>query len=502
MSEYVYTPSKWGQTYHNVQVDELFGGGSAGPGKTEVLINDANAQIFMEHERCRTAMDHPYPLKWGNSVGWAIHLRRTYPQVLPTIERTRRIFPQIDPKVKWYGSDNMWEFSSGYKFQFGHCKDPDDWENYFGHEYTIVQHDELVQFLEVQYDNIGSRLRTADPVLIRMLRRVAMSNPLVKRMSNEKFVITDPHWVRRRFVDPCPEGNKILKKKLVLSSGEVVWHTRLFMPARLSDNPNAQFRRKYEISLQDMKPFVRKALLDGDWYVTPDSFHADAWDPQLHVCRPFKIPDDWKRFRTLDWGFKNPGRAYWWAMDPEGTLWCYRELCFLEKTDVQVAMLIMEIDLAQGFVKQGRSLLTGPADTQLWEERGETGRTKASVMASKGVYWTKADKQSKKHNAERLTARLKDHHMGKATPGIVFFNTCREMIRTLPAIQTDPDDIEMPADGGDDHSYDNALYACAYASRGTIGMPKPPPRGEFDKDDDTDEVKDRRVNRGRLGYGT
>jgi hypothetical protein len=498
MSEHVYTPSAWGQAYHNTIVDELLGAGSAGPGKTEVLINDPNPQIYTEHKRCEEASDHPYPLTWGNSVGWALHLRRTVPQLLQTIERTRKIFPFIDPKVKWYGADNLWEFSSGYKWQAGHCKDPDDWENYYSNEYTHVSFDELTQFLETQYDQIRTRVRTADPVLMKMLRTVAMSNPLVQRMSNEKYVIRDPHWVRRRFVDPSPEGRKILKEKIVLGSGEVLWTTRLYLPAKLSDNPNKEFVRQYEIRLRSMKPHIQRALLEGNWYATADSFYGDTWDPQIHVCRPFKIPDNWPRFRTLDWGFKNPGRAYWWALDDENNLYCYRELCFKEKTDAQVAMMIMEIDLAQGMVKQGRSLLTGPADTQLWEERGETAKTKAAVMASKGVYWTKADKLSRKHNAERLVARLRDHSNGKTAPGFVVFNTCREMVRTIPMIQTDPDDIEVPADGGDDHSHDNACYACAYVSRGRVGMPKPALVNEWERPEEKDSVSDKR---GRLGYG-
>jgi hypothetical protein len=494
----VYTPSPWQHAFHNRQVDELFGGGSAGPGKTETLLHDADAQIFIEHQRCGEAMDHPFPLRWGQSVGWAIHLRRTYPQVQSTVERSHKIFPYVDPKAKWYASDSMWEFSSGFKFQFGHCNDPEDYINFLSFEFTHIGFDELVTFEQEQYDNIRTRLRTTDPVLAKMLRCVAMSNPLMQKQKNERFVTKDPNWVRTRFVDEAPDGNVILKNKVVLSSGEVVWHTRLFMPARLSDNPNAEFRRQYEINLQAHKPHIRDALLKGDWYVRPDSFYADSYDPRMHVCGPFKIPDEWVRFRTLDWGFKTPGRAYWWAMDPEGNLFCYRELCFQEKTDVQVAKMILEIDLAQGYVRHGRSMLTGPADTQLWEERGESGKTKAQNMASKGVYWTKADKQSRQHNAERFVARLRDHHMGKATPGVVFFNTCREMVKTVPQIQTDPDNIECPADGGDDHSHDNVLYACAYASRGRIGMPKPTPTSQWETDDEVDEVKDRR---GRLGYG-
>ena len=87
-----------------------------------------------------------------------------------------------------------------------------------------------------------------------------------------------------------------------------------------------------------------------------------------------------------------------------------------------------------GWSNGRKSKLTGPADTQLWEQRGDTGKTKAQAMADKGVYWTKADKRSRLRNAELLTARLKDHDGGTTTPGIVFFDTCQEITKLIPAI--------------------------------------------------------------------
>jgi hypothetical protein len=498
VSEYVYTPSPWGEIFHNYDgVDEMLGAGSAGPGKTEVLINDANPQIFVEHERCEKAKDHPYPLKWGQSQGWALHLRRMMPQLLPTMERCRRIFQQIDPKARWYGSENMWEFSSGYKFQFGHCKDPDDWENYEGNAYTHIGFDELVQFMPYQYHRIRARCRSADPVLMRMLKTRSMSNPLIQRMSNEKFVQRDPHWVRERFVDPAPTGKKLIRERIIMMDGTEEWHTRMYLPAKLYDNPNKEFCRQYEKNLQSQKPHIRRALLEGDWYGTADSFYGDSWNPNVHVCRPFRIPDSWPRFRSMDWGYKHPGCVHWWALDEDDNLFMFRELTFREKTDIEVAKMVLEIELGMGLVKGGRSVLTGPADTQLWEERGEHhGLTKAAAMASKGVYWTKADKP-RRHNAERLVKRLKDHDRGRMTPGFVVFNTCKDFIRTIRTIQTEPDDHDCPAQGGDDHWHDSSLFAVAYASRGRIGMPKPivPEHGDEHR---KPVIEDKR---GRTGYG-
>ena len=116
-------------------------------------------------------------------------------------------------------------------------------------------------------------------------------------------------------------------------------------------------------------------------------------------------------------------------------------------------------------------------------------------MADKGVYWTKADKRSRLHNAELLTKRLKDHADGTTTPGIVFFDRCKDIIQMIPSIQTSDKNSEEPADGSDDHCYDSALYSCSYASHGKSGL------GWVEKDED-DEKREERKNRGRWGYGS
>lgn len=500
MSEYVYKASPWGEIFHNYPVDELLGAGSAGPGKTEVLLNDANSQIYVEHKRCEDP-EHPFPLRWGASVGWALHLRRTVPQLQQTIVRSHRIFPRLDPKARWMASDNTWQFASGYRYQFGHCKDPDDWENYYSNEYTWQGYDELTQFLEEQYDQIRTRLRSSDPVLSRMLKCRAMSNPIVKKMRNETFMVRDPLWVRRRFVDPAPEGKKVLKRRIVLEDGSEVWRTRMYLPATLWDNPNKQFVRDYEVTLQEAKPYIRQALLYGNWYATADSFYGDVWNPQLHICNPFRIPDDWPRFRSMDWGYKTHGCVHWYALDEDNNVFVFRELTFKEKTDIEVAKMVREIEFGMGLWQNKRSLLMGPADTQLWEEKGESGRTKAQAMSANGVNWNRADKKSRQHNAEHVVKRLKDHNSGKTTPGLVIFNTCRDLIRTLPAIQTMPDNIECPDKGGDDHWHDSLLYGIAYASRGRVGIPKTAKvKQPWELEDEEDKVvNDKR--RGQLGYG-
>lgn len=45
----------------------------------------------------------------------------------------------------------------------------------------------------------------------------------------------------------------------------------------------------------------------------------------VHACKPFKIPDDWPRWRSIDFGFNNPFTCLWLARDPDRRWYVYHE---------------------------------------------------------------------------------------------------------------------------------------------------------------------------------
>lgn len=511
-AELLYRPSEWQARYHSLTVDEALGAGAVGPGKSMCLLMDPINRVRIEEARIlgdpRSVVQDEsnelfqlilkHPLRRGQSTGWNLHLRRTFRMLDKTLANAHRIFPQIDGGVKWHADSYTFVFSSGYRYQFGHCQHSEDWQNYQSNEYDEICFDELVQFEEEQYEQIGSRLRSSDPIFMRMLYIRSMSNPVLTRTKGDNYTVTNPMWVRDRFVELDPMGGVIRRKRIVHSNGQVDWKTRIYLPARLADNPNKDFVFQYERTLLDMKAHLRKAMMDGDWYVNAGAFFADDWDPALHVCRPFRIPGDWRQVRSMDWGFKTNGAVYWGALDHDGTLWIHKEMWFKGKDATQVAEDIREIEngLELWDNHKNRSKITGPADTQLWEERGERGKSKAEEMAAVGVTWTKADKKSRVRNAERYSERLKDHGGGTTTPGMVVFQTCKMLIRTIPAIQAEPGNPSEPAKGGDDHGYDSSTYMVAYVSRPGVGRCADD-EDEADGDDDAVESADR----GEHGYG-
>lgn len=480
---HIYNPSKWQVEYHTCSADFLLGAGAAGVGKTLALIMEPLRQIITEHQRC-SDRNHPYPLRWGRSTGWALHVRRELKFLEQTIETTHRIYPEIDKKADWSEKKGTWTFASGYKVQFGHCKDPNDHEQYLSSAYTLLLPDELTQFEKKQIDGLRSRVRSTDPVLRPMLGVRSMSNP-------GKSPGADPDWVRKMFIDPHPAGRKMLVRWGTRRDGSRFKRTHMYLPGKLSDNPNREYAEDYEASLLDLPEHIIRMYLDGDWYYQAGAFFSGAWDARIHVARLFRIPSHWRVFRSCDWGYRLPGCIHWWAIDDDGGLIAFEELKFREMTDEQVAARVREIEIRHGLwdKRANKSMISGPADTQLWEQRGDSAKRKVDVFQENGIIWHQADKSpgSRKHHAQRVTKLLRSHRGGTRLPGLMFMSNCVYAIATIPQMMTDPDDQEEPLKSDEDHAYDSVCYATAWASVGGAGDVV---RGDRSASDELDRVFD------------
>lgn len=475
-----------------------------------VLLTDPLQQVWVEHIRCqqdkipeafpgdvKEAIQRN-PLRWGYSEGWAIHLRRTLTRLGETIERAHRMFPLIDPGVDWNAKSNTFTFSSGYKYQFGHCKDRNDYTNYLGQQYTHISFDELVEFMKKQYDFICSRNRTGDPVLRLMLKKRSMSNPKMADAKGESIEIDDPGWVKRHFVDPAPEGNKRLRTKITLKSGEVVYTHRMYMPATLYDNPDKDFVRQYEIELRSKPKHIQECYLFGRWDSVIGSFFEESYNPDIHRCRPFKIPQHWPIFRSIDWGYVSHGNLGYYALDPTlDILYKFWECTFQRKKVTElVTNTIKPFEQANKLWSPfSGSLIYGPADTQIWEERGETALSKYQEFVQNGVDWCYADKRSREDNAQRIHERLVAHENFTRPPKLIIFENCKSTLQVLPAMQTDPNHPTEPLKGGFDHPYDETSYAAAYIHGRIIDPPNY--KGRVVENDDKEPET---TGRGSFGY--
>lgn len=495
MSQPIFRPWPGPQTQF-LQWDGYYAlfGGAAAAGKTDCLLYDPFRQIKSEEERIQRG-------EIKRSVGRAGFFRRTMPEIREALDRAKRTFPLIDPGVEWKEQEKTFTFSCGYKYMFCQMEEPGDWIKYYGFEFTWLGFDELCTFTEEQFDQLDTRLRSGDPVLHAMRCIRAGTNPVGIGLE----------WVRKRFVEVAPPGvpAELHIRVPILKNGktEIVIERRrqIFIPGKVSDNPSID-QASYTATLMTKPSAVKRALLDGDWYVSAGAFLADLWDPQVHVCEPFKIPKSWPKYRSCDYGYMAPASVSWWAVDPDGNLVCFRNLTVTKHNAEMLGYRIKEIEIELDLwdMQRGCSKITGPLDFESFGQRGHVGPTIAETMNLVGVHWFRCDKD-RKSAADQMRWRLsrrtghptiKDENEKAAllVPGIRWFKTCRDPIKTIPVLPADKNDPEVPDTNANDHNYDDASYMCLAR----------PMSGKSDMEDayDSDELEQARRKKVASGKRT
>lgn len=104
---------------------------------------------------------------------------------------------------------------------------------------------------------------------------------------------------------------------------------------RHEDNPrlyNAQADtwttegRAYLAVLDGLTGVRRERLRYGRW-AAAEGLVYDGFDPDVHLHKPIvNPPHDWPRYLAVDFGFRNPMVVQWWAVNPDGQLFMYREI--------------------------------------------------------------------------------------------------------------------------------------------------------------------------------
>lgn len=69
----------------------------------------------------------------------------------------------------------------------------------------------------------------------------------------------------------------------------------------------------------------------GKWAAAENTIYQDCWDANINLIDSFPIPREWPRFIGIDFGFTHPFCCQWWAQDPDGRLYLYREIYMTKK---------------------------------------------------------------------------------------------------------------------------------------------------------------------------
>lgn len=412
---------------------EVLYGGAAGGGKSVGLLAD--------------------PMRYFSNKNFnGLILRRTNDELRELIWKSQEVYPQAYPGAKWQEKKSQWVFPSGARLWMTYLERPEDVLRYQGQAFSYIGFDELTQHpTPFAWDYMRSRLRTTDPDLPIFMR--ATTNPGGPGHS----------WVKKMFIDPAPPNTSFSAKDL--ETGEELTYPdghekagkslfdRRFIPATLRDNPYLYQEGSYEANLLSLPEMQRRQLLEGDWAIA-DGAAFGEFKQTIHVVDPFKIPVEWRKFRSCDFGYSSWSAVHWYAIDPAyETLIVYRELYVSKHTARDLAAKIIELE-------KGEKMSYGVLDSSCWHNRGQIGPSIAEEMISMGCKWRPSDRST----GSRVAGKNRLHELLKydeeiETPGIVFFSTCRQIIADLPVIPSDPkgsDDIDSRY--ASDHTYDSIRY--------------------------------------------
>jgi len=433
-NEVVFAPNEGPQTeFLAASEREVLYGGSAGGGKSFGLLAD--------------------PMRYfGHPAFNGLILRRTNDELRELVWKSQELYPKAYQGAKWAEKKSQWTFPSGARLWMTYLERDEDVFRYQGQAFSYVAFDELTQYpTSFPWVYMRSRLRTTDTDLPIYMR--ATTNP------------GGPghQWVKKMFIDPAPAGKRFVATDLETgepltfpkgheNEGQPLFY-RKFIPARLKDNPYLMEGGQYEANLLSLPEMQRRQLLEGDWNVA-DGAAFPEFKQSVHVCEPFDIPKDWRRFRSCDFGYSSYSAVHWYAIDPSyETLYVYRELYLSKHTGKDLAAAVLDAEA-------GESIQYGVLDSSCWHNRGQIGPSIAEEMIAMGCRWRPSDRSAGARVAgkNQLHQRLKvDEETDLA--GIIFFNNCRQIIADLPVIPSDPkgtDDIDPRY--ASDHAYDSLRY--------------------------------------------
>ena len=351
-------------------------------------------------------------------------MRRTYPELQEN--HISPILKMVPPEVASYNATtHVMTFINGSTIKFGHWQGEESENEYNGLEYDWIFMDEATQFSERAFNFLGGCLRGV--------------NDFPKRF----YITCNPGgighaWVKRLFIDKKyrsdPDNPEATENP----------DDYLFIPATVDDNKFLmESSPGYVRNLAQMPEDLRRAYRYGDWDAIEGGSYFNEFNEKLHTCASFKIPDNWKRYRSFDYGL-DKFACFWWAVDEDGRAWCYREYCRSGLIVQDAAQAIREHTLP------GENIVTTYAPPDMWNRQKDTGRTMAELFISNGIPITKSDNNRVQGHMlikEMLApVKLKDPYVKKrykegeipdTLPGMIFFKNCKEILEDLPAIQHD-----------------------------------------------------------------
>ena len=410
-----YEPNARQAEFHKSGEDYVVYGGARGGGKTCALVWEA----FM------WGIEHP-----GANM---FIFRETYTALEQNVIRE---WKESIPKelYKYNESKHIAKLINNTTVSFSFVSNEDDARRYQGSNIDWIGIDELTKHSEKEVQ-----------LLLTCLRSAKGFRPKFRGTCNPGGL--GHLWVKETYIIPTEYGKKVI-------TDETYGIKIKFIPATVYDNDVLMKNDPaYVKRLENLPENEKQAFLYGNWDIFEGRFFGE-WQESTHVVQPFEIPKEWKRYVSIDWGYKDFCDVLWHATDGLH-IYTYRELHVKETSVRDVAHMIKSL---MGYDEKIEYWVGSP---DMWQTRGTGdtihGENIADIFSQERIYFQKAD-NSRIVGWQVMREAMLNAEDGK--PRWLIFNTCTNIIRCLPLAQYDDKNIEDMAT--EPHEITDALDSARY----------------------------------------
>lgn len=395
-------------------------------------------------------------LKYPGTDG--LMIRRTFKEVYKNC--IAPMFRQWPQTRKWYRQSSegypTLTLPNGSKVIYGYAEHKEDIYDFQGDEYADIFIEEATHFNEEELrflDTCNRWTGDADivPKQLWTMNPGNVGHDFVKRVmvdqQYEDYEESGDYAFLQAFGwDNVEWSRKALAKDSLTQREYYSW----------TDDQRFQYfvtRSDYGKKLWAKPEQERAAHLYGDWDSFVGQFFRE-FSKRMHVVRPFTIPSYWERFTSFDWGFTSPACQLWHAVSPEGTVYTYREMYVSGKDTPWLGQRSVALN-------GDDKIRYKVGDPSCWDV--SRGPSIAEVMANNGWAMVKADDDRSRVNGwarvrEYLSYEESESGQLLRAPKWQVFETCRNLVRTLPSLIHDEHDPEDCDTDGEDHAPDALRY--------------------------------------------
>jgi hypothetical protein len=88
---------------------------------------------------------------------------------------------------------------------------------------------------------------------------------------------------------------------------------------------------------------VRKHRLYGGIWAAAEGVIYEGWNPAVHIIERKRLPFEWTRLWSIDFGYTNPFVWQMWAIDPDGRLILEKEIYRSQRIVADHAQQILQV---------------------------------------------------------------------------------------------------------------------------------------------------------------